>query len=241
MKRTNPKKYLFLWAFCFIASAMAQEITVSGTVSDNDGLLPGVNIIEKGTTNGTTTDFDGNYSITVASDAVLIFTYIGYQTQEIAVANQTALNVTMVVDAQSLDEVVIVGFGSQAKVDVTGAISQIKQQEIKQVVNADPTNALQGRLAGVQVESGGGQPGAPTNVIVRGISSLTNTFPLYVVDGTIVDDITFLNPKDIVDIQVLKDATSAAIYGTRAANGVIIISTDRGASNSSPRVSVDIR
>ena len=241
MKRTNPKKYLFLWAFCFIASAMAQEITVSGTVSDSDGLLPGVNIIEKGTTNGTTTDFDGNYSITVASDAVLIFTYIGYQTQEIAVANQTALNVTMVVDAQSLDEVVIVGFGSQAKVDVTGAISQIKQQEIKQVVNADPTNALQGRLAGVQVESGGGQPGAPTNVIVRGISSLTNTFPLYVVDGTIVDDITFLNPKDIVDIQVLKDATSAAIYGTRAANGVIIISTDRGASNSSPRVSVDIR
>jgi len=100
---------------------------------------------------------------------------------------------------------------------------------------------LQGRLAGVQVESGGGEPGAATNVIVRGISSLTNTFPVYVVDGTVVDDITFINPKDIIDIQVLKDATSAAIYGTRAANGVVIVSTDRGSANTAPQVSVDIR
>ncbi len=228
-------------AFLFSGVLMAQQTTISGIVTDDTGPLPGVNIVEKGTVNGTTTDFDGNYTITVASDAVLVFSYIGFQNKEVSVSGQTTINVTLIVDAQSLDEVVIVGFGSQAKVDVTGAIAQIKQEEIKQIVNADPTNALQGRLAGVQVESGGGGPGAPTNVIVRGISSLTNTFPLYVVDGAIVDDITFLNAKDIIDIQVLKDATSAAIYGTRAANGVIIVSTNRGTMNSAPRVSVDIR
>lgn len=220
---------------------MAQETTVSGNVSDDVGPLPGVNIVEKGTTNGVTTDFDGNYTITVSSDATLVFSYIGYKTQEIPVGGQSTINVTLEEDSAKLDEVVVVGFGSQAKVDVTGAISQIKQEEIKQIVSADPTNALQGRLAGVQVESGGGEPGAATNVIVRGISSLTNTFPLYVVDGTVVDDITFINPKDIIDIQVLKDATSAAIYGTRAANGVVIVSTDRGSANTAPQVSVDIR
>lgn len=228
-------------AFLFSGVLMAQQTTISGIVTDDTGPLPGVNIVEKGTVNGTTTDFDGNYTITVASDAVLVFSYIGFQNKEVSVSGQTTIDVTLIVDAQSLDEVVIVGFGSQAKVDVTGAIAQIKQEEIKQIVNADPTNALQGRLAGVQVESGGGGPGAPTNVIVRGISSLTNTFPLYVVDGAIVDDITFLNAKDIIDIQVLKDATSAAIYGTRAANGVIIVSTNRGSMNSAPKVSVDIR
>ncbi len=241
MKKSHLKKLLVLLVFICANTAFAQQNTITGTVSAFDGPLPGVNIIEKGTTNGVTTDFDGNFTITVGDDATLVFSYIGFKTQELAVAGQTSINVLLEEDSALLDEVVVVGFGSQAKVDVTGAISQIKQEEIKQIVSADPTNALQGRLAGVQVESGGGQPGAPTNVIVRGISSLTNTFPLYVVDGAIVDDITFLNPKDIIDIQVLKDATSAAIYGTRAANGVIIVSTNRGTANSAPKVSVDIR
>ena len=241
MKKSQIMSLLGFLFFMVSGTILAQETTVSGNVSDDVGPLPGVNIIEKGTTNGVTTDFDGNYTITVSSDATLVFSYIGYKTQEIPVNGQSSLSVTLEEDSAKLDEVVVVGFGSQAKVDVTGAISQIKQEEIKQIVSADPSNALQGRLAGVQVESGGGQPGAPTNVIVRGISSLTNTFPLYVVDGAIVDDITFLNSKDIIDIQVLKDATSAAIYGTRAANGVIIISTNRGKVNSAPKVSVDIR
>ncbi|WP_435625355.1 SusC/RagA family TonB-linked outer membrane protein [Flagellimonas sp.] len=241
MKKNHLKRLLVLLVFAFSTSVIAQQVTVTGNVSDNVGVLPGVNIVEKGTTNGVTTDFDGNYTISVDAGATLVFSYIGYTTQEILLSGRTTLNVTLLEDAQALDEVVIVGFGSQAKVDVTGAISQIKQQEIKQIVNADPTNALQGRLAGVQVESGGGQPGAPTNVIVRGISSLTNTFPLYVVDGTIVDDISRINAKDIIDIQVLKDATSAAIYGTRAANGVIIVSTNRGSANTGPKISIDIR
>ncbi|QLG44373.1 SusC/RagA family TonB-linked outer membrane protein [Costertonia aggregata] len=241
MKRNHLKKLMVLLVFVYANTAFAQQATVTGTVSDAEGPLPGVNIIEKGTTNGVTTDFDGNYTITVPSDATLIFSYIGYKPQEILVNGKNTINIILEQDSALLDEVVVVGFGSQAKVDVTGAISQIKQREIKQIVNADPTNALQGRLAGVQIESSGGEPAAGTNVIVRGISSLTNTFPLYVVDGTVVDDITFLNPKDIIDIQVLKDATSAAIYGTRAANGVIIVSTNRGSVNSAPKVSVDIR
>ena len=127
------KKFVWLPALFFCSILMAQEVTISGTVSDDTGPLPGVNIIEKGTTNGTTTDFDGNYTITTGSDAVLVFSYIGYLNQEVSVSGQTTINVTLAVDAQSLDEVVIVGFGSQAKVDVTGAISQIKQQEIKQI------------------------------------------------------------------------------------------------------------
>ena len=241
MKRKTIKRFFVSAIMLLGFIGVAQTNEISGTVSDAEGLLPGVNIVVKGTSNGVTTDFDGKYSITVSENAILIFSYIGYLTQEISTGAQTTLNVTMQVDSQALSEVVVVGYGSQAKVDVTGAIAQIKQEEIKQIVSADPTNALQGRLAGVQVESRGGEPGANTNVIVRGISSLTNTFPLYVVDGTIVDDISFLNPKDIIDIQVLKDAPSAAIYGTRAANGVIIVSTNRGTTNSGPKVSVDVR
>lgn len=241
MDKKLLKQLTGLALMLFSCIAAAQTVEVTGTVSDTEGPLPGVNIVEKGTTNGVTTDFDGNYSISVANDAILVFSYIGYGTQEIAVNGQTQINISLQVDSALLDEVVIVGFGSQAKVDVTGAISQIKAKDVEQIVAANPTTALQGKLAGVTVESAGGEPGSPANVFVRGISSLTNSFPLYVVDGTIVDDIVFLNPKDIVDIQVLKDATSAAIYGTRAANGVIIISTNRGYVNSAPTVNVDIR
>ena len=237
-------KYRIAVLFCillFSISLLAQT-TVSGTVTDNGGIaLPGVNIIEQNTTNGTTTDFDGNYTIEVADDATLVISFVGFASQTIAVNGRTTLNIQLQEDAAALDEVVVVGFGSQRKRDLTGAISQIKSKDIVQVVTANPTTALQGKLAGVQVESNGGAPGSPANVFVRGVSSLTNSFPLYVVDGTIVDDITLINPKDIVDIQVLKDATSAAIYGSRAANGVIIVTTDHGKTEMAPQVSIDIR
>ena len=234
------KPLLLLCAILCTLNGWSQT-TVTGNVTEALGPLPGVNILENGTTNGTTTDFDGNYTITVADDATLVFSYTGFTSKEISVNGQTTINVTMETDAAALDEVVIVGFGSQSKRDVTGAISQIKSEDIAQVVTANPTAALQGKLAGVQVETAGGAPGSPANVFVRGVSSLTNSFPLYVVDGTITDNINYLNPKDIVNLQVLKDATSAAIYGSRAANGVIIVTTNRGKTNSDPVVNVDIR
>ncbi len=234
------KPLLLLCTILFTVSAWSQS-TVTGTVTEALGPLPGVNILEKGTTNGTTTDFDGNYTITVGEGATIVFSYTGFTTQEITVDGQSTINVVLETDAAALDEVVVVGFGSQSKRDVTGAISQIKNEDIAQVVTANPTAALQGKLAGVQVETAGGAPGSPANVFVRGVSSLTNSFPLYVVDGTITDNINYLNPKDIVNLQVLKDATSAAIYGSRAANGVIIVTTNRGKTNSDPVVNVDIR
>ncbi|WP_299605757.1 TonB-dependent receptor [uncultured Aquimarina sp.] len=216
--------------------------TVSGTVTEPNGPLPGANILVKGTTNGTTSDFDGKYTLdNVAPDAILIFSYVGFIAQEIPVNGQTTIDALLQEDAAALDEVVIVGYGSQSKRDVTGAISQIKSEDINQVVTANPTAALQGKLAGVQVETAGGAPGSPANVFVRGVSSLTNSFPLYVVDGTITDNINYLNSKDIVNLQVLKDATSAAIYGSRAANGVIIVTTNRGKQNASPTVNIDVR
>ena len=221
---------------------MYAQQTVSGTVTEPNGPLPGANILVKGTTNGTTSDFDGKYTLdNVASDAILIFSYVGFIAQEIPVNGQTTIDALLQEDAAALDEVVIVGYGSQSKRDVTGAISQIKSEDINQVVTANPTAALQGKLAGVQVETAGGAPGSPANVFVRGVSSLTNSFPLYVVDGTITDNINYLNSKDIVNLQVLKDATSAAIYGSRAANGVIIVTTNRGKQNSSPTVNIDVR
>ncbi len=231
-----------MFLFGLFTTVIFAQQTVSGTVTESQGPLPGVNIIVKGTQNGTTTDFDGKYTLSnVAADAILIFSYLGFITQEVTVTGQTTIDIVLQEDAAALDEIVVVGFGTQSKREVTGAISQIKSEDIAQVVVANPTAALQGKLAGVQVESAGGAPGSSTNVFVRGVSSLTNSFPLYVIDGTVVDDIVFLNPKDIVDLQVLKDATSAAIYGSRAANGVIIVTTNRGKKDSSPTVNIDIR
>ena len=240
MSRILLKPVLLLFLILSSVGIWAQT-TISGTVTEALGPLPGVNILEKGTTNGTTTDFDGNYSINVADDAIIIFSYTGFVKQEVPVNGKTSINIKLEADAGALDEVVIVGFGSQSKRDVTGAISQIKTKDIAQVVTANPTAALQGKLAGVQVETAGGAPGSPANVFVRGVSSLTNSFPLYVVDGAISENINFLNPKDIVNLQVLKDATSAAIYGSRAANGVIIVTTNRGKKDSAPTVNIDLR
>ncbi len=239
----DQKTFTFFMMFLFgLINTVCAQQTVSGTVSETQGPLPGVNILVKDTQNGTTTDFDGRYTLSnVAENAILIFSYLGFVTQEVPMNGQTVIDITMQEDAAALDEIIVVGFGTQSKREVTGAISQIKSEDIAQIIVANPTAALQGKLAGVQVESAGGAPGSATNVFVRGVSSLTNSFPLYVIDGTVVDDIVFLNPKDIVDLQVLKDATSAAIYGSRAANGVIIITTNRGKKNTSPTVNIDIR
>ncbi|WP_335587925.1 TonB-dependent receptor [Galbibacter orientalis] len=202
---------------------------VTGTVIDAETgtPIPGATVIEKGSTNGTTTDFDGNYSISVSSDAVLSFSYIGFQTQEIPVNGQTEVNATLSQDVTALDEIVVVGYGTQRKQDLTGAISVVKTDELVQQPSAEVTNQLQGRVSGVTI-TGGGQPGEAPQVKIRGANTFGNNTPLYVVDGIPTDGIGDLNPNDVETMQVLKDAASASIYGSRAANGVIIITTKKG-------------
>lgn len=181
----------------------------------------------KGTTTGTQTDFDGNYTITAESDAVLVFSYIGFTKSEVAVNSQSTLNVTLSEDASQLEEVVVIGYGTQKKSDLTGAVSTVDSEEINKFTYNDAAQAIQGRTAGVRVEANGGSPGANALVTIRGSSTLSDAGPLYVIDGMLTGDMTTLNPGDIESISVLKDASASAIYGSRAANGVIIVTTKK--------------
>lgn len=215
------------------ASPVANQpgIPVSGTVIDAQSQpLPGVTVSIKGTTRGTTTNADGTFQVNVASSQdILIFSFIGYGTQEVAVGNQTAVRVTMAEDSRTLNEVVVVGYGTQRKRDLTGAVAQLKGEEIVKYPVQTPTQALQSKLAGVQVIASG-RPNEQPQIRVRGVgSALAGVSPLYVVDGVLTDDIRNISNNDILSIEVLKDA-SAAIYGVRAANGVVIVTTRRGKS-----------
>ena len=219
--------------FFLIAShAQGQEQTISGKVSDAEGPLPGASIIVKGTTNGTQTDFDGNYTISnVPADATLVFSYIGFKTTEISVDSQTVIDVTLEVDAQSLDEVVIVGYGTSTKKDLTGSSSTVKAELISKRPLTQLDQALSGTVAGVVVTSGTGQPGRGQQIKIRGTSSITgSTDPLYVVDGFIGTDINGIDPNEIESIDILKDASATAIYGSRGSNGVVLITTKSGKS-----------
>lgn len=221
--------YLFLLAL-LTGSGLAQaQQRVTGRVTDQDNKqgLPGANVIIKGTTTGTSTDVDGNYSLEVAPDAVLQFSMIGMTSQEIPVGSQTVVNVELAGDAQALEEVVVVGYGTQRRRDLTGAVAQVKGEEIVKYPVQTPTQALQSKLAGVQIISSG-RPNEQPQIRVRGVgSALAGVSPLYVVDGVLTDDIRNISNNDILSIEVLKDA-SAAIYGVRAANGVVIVTTKRG-------------
>lgn len=208
--------------------------SVSGTVFDeNQAPLPGVNVIVRGTSSGTTTDAGGRYTIQVpGEDAVLTFTFIGYQPREIQVGTQSVIDVVMALDVTSLEEIVVVGYGTERKSDLTGSVSLVDAAEMNKLATSDITQMLQGRVAGVAVNSDG-QPGATPSVKIRGVASFgtsgTNTEPLYVVDGVpLLGGIRDFNPDDIESVQILKDASAGAIYGSRAANGVIIITTKRG-------------
>ncbi len=240
-KRFIAKGALMLLSFLIVDSLSSQQVT--GTVSDANGLgVIGANILIKGTSSGTVTELDGTYALNVTGeDPVLVFSYLGYATQEIAVAGRSVIDVVLEGDDALLDEVVVVGYGTQKRSDLTGSVASIKGSDISALVAGNPTSALQGKVTGVIIENNGGQPGGDANVFVRGVSSLTNSFPLYVVDGTIVENMNFINPKDIESLQVLKDASSAAIYGSRAANGVILITTKRGNKDGTPKVSIDLR
>ncbi len=242
----------------FPAELSSQQVVISGSVTDATGSpLPGVTVLEMGTSNGTVTDVDGTYSITVASgEAVLSFSFIGYLTKKVQVADRKTIDVTLEEDIQSLDEVVVVGYGTQQRKDITGSVSSISSEDLEKVASPDFTRALTGQLSGVQVVQSTGAPGGGVVIRVRGTGSITaGNDPLYVVDGIPVNNanssfaqaggpdqpvnpLNTLNPNDIASIEVLKDASATAIYGSRGSNGVVIITTKRGQSGE-PRVRVN--
>lgn len=220
----------FLLAFSLTAFAQT-DVKVKGVVTSGaDGLpLIGVNVVQKGTTNGTVTDLDGNYELTVPSNAELEFSYIGYLNQTIRVTvGETTYNVVLNEDSQSLEEVVVVGYGVQKKKLVTGATVQVSGDNLQKLSTTSALTALQSQTPGVNITQSSGQPGEGFKVNIRGLGTVGNSGPLYVIDGVAGGDINNLNPSDIESIDVLKDAASAAIYGARAANGVILVTTKQG-------------
>jgi len=208
-----------------------QKQTVKGVVSDNYGPVIGASVIEKGNpSNGVVTDFDGNFEISVPQGATIVISYIGYKSQEIVANGQTDLSIMLESDAQDLEEVVVVGYGVQKKKLVTGATVQVKGDDIAKLNTTSALTALQGQTPGVNITASNGQPGEGFKVNIRGLGTIGDSEPLYVIDGVAGGDINTLNPADIETIDVLKDAASAAIYGSRAANGVILITTKQGKS-----------
>ncbi|WP_277465351.1 TonB-dependent receptor [Parabacteroides sp. PF5-6] len=214
--------------------------TITGIVKDETGEpIIGANIVEKGTTNGVVTDYNGNFTLSVSPSATIQISYIGYISQDIRVENQTSLNIILREDSQSLNEVVVIGYGTQKKADLTGSVANINAEKLNTQSNANLGLALQGKIAGVDIVTQGGSPGSGAKVMIRGIGTLNNSNPLYIVDGMYMDNIDHINTNDIASIDVLKDASSAAIYGSRAANGVVILTTKEGA-NTEGKPIVDI-
>lgn len=239
---------IFSAMFLLSTSLMAQEVTVSGKVSDTSGGLPGVSIQIKGTSTGTATDFDGNYSISANQGDVLVFSFVGYTTQEITVGNQTTVNVTMVESAQELSEIVVIGYGTTTVQDATGSVAAVTSDDFNKGVIASPEQLIAGKTAGVQITSVSGAPGDGVQLRIRGTNSIrSNNNPLFVVDGVPLaggttpaapgfemgstqetNPLNFINPNDIESMSILKDASATAIYGSRGANGVVIITTKSG-------------
>ena len=220
--------------------AQQQAKTVTGTVTDVSGEpIIGANIRIKGTTTGTITDIDGNFSIEAEPQSVNEVSYIGYLTQETVINNQKSIRFLLKEDTKTLDEVVVIGYGVQKKADLTGSVANINTEKLNTQSNANIGQALQGKIAGVDIVSQGGAPGSGTRIMVRGIGTLNNASPLYIVDGMYMNSIDHINPNDIASIDVLKDASSAAIYGSRAANGVIIVTTKEG-SNTEGKPIIDL-
>lgn len=214
---------------CILWNARAQS-EVSGTVRDDaNDPIPGASIMVKGTTTGTTTDVNGFFKIQLPNaESALVISFIGYTTQEVSPGTQTSVNITLKQDVTALAEVVVVGYGHVNKSDITGAVASVDVKKINQVATVDVTSALQGKVAGVQISPQSGAPGSPSRVRIRGVGTINNSDPLYVVDGYPTNNIDFISPSDIEAMEVLKDASATAIYGNRGANGVILITTKKG-------------
>jgi TonB-linked SusC/RagA family outer membrane protein len=219
-----------------------KAVDIQGTVTDAKGPLPGVNVKLKGTTTGTSTDANGKYKLTIPDGSgTLVFSFIGYNNQEIAIGNRQTIDVTMIEESKALNEVVVVGYGTQKRVDLTGSVGSVSAKSLQERPQTNLEQELAGKLAGVNVSSNSGEPGGDTKIRIRGYSSInTSTDPLYVVDGIVwTEGGNSINPNDVASIDVLKDASSTAIYGTRGANGVILITTKRGAKNRPSTVNYD--
>ncbi|MCB9278587.1 MAG: TonB-dependent receptor [Lewinellaceae bacterium] len=213
--------------------------TVSGVVNSTEGPLIGVNIQVKGTTLGAISGIDGDYTLEVANaNDTLVFSYVGYVTKEEPLAGRTTVNVDLELESELLNEVVVVGYGVTRKSDLTGSVARVESGDIAKIPTASLSQALQGKVSGVQVTPASGEPGADAIIRVRGVGSFRGADPLFVVDGMIVNDITFVNPQDVENVSVLKDASATAIYGARGANGVIIVTTKRGSFDQDAQVSV---
>ncbi|RYF25366.1 MAG: TonB-dependent receptor [Flavobacteriales bacterium] len=229
MKKIYTKFSLLFVVLClFTLNVLAQSITVKGIVTDGKLPIPGAGVTVKGATTATVTDTDGKYTISVPANATLVFTTIGFNPREIEVKNQTTINVAMATSTQDLEQVVVVGYGTQKRKDLTGSISSVSGDDLAKMPAVSPLASLQGKVAGLTVVNSGGAGSQPV-IRIRGISSTNNATPLYVVDGLLQDNIDYLNPADIESIDLLRDASSAAIYGLRGANGVIAVTTKRAA------------
>lgn len=226
----NTKIFLTALLLMSVGFVQAQRNAIKGKVSDKDGPLPGVSVLVKGTSNGTITDFDGMYELTVAENEVIVFSYVGYKPSELVANSSASYDVMLEADVAALEEVVVIGYGTQKKKEVTGAVVQISSDIIEVAPVADVGSALQGQVAGVNVQANSGRPGEPANVQIRGLGSLNadGLGPLYVVDGVPYEGNPNISPDQIQSIDILKDGASAAIYGTRGSNGVVLITTKRG-------------
>ena len=224
------KRFYLFFILCLITlSGFAQEIKVTGVVTEasTNEPMPGVTVQVKGTTNGTITNLDGQYTIQTKMNDILVFSTIGMKTVERKVSSNSPINISMSEDNVQLDQVVVIGYGTVKKSHLSGAVSSVGTKELNGDVATSAANALQGKIAGVSVMSSSGNPNDGTTINVRGISSLSNKAPLFIVDGAF-GDINMVDPNDIQSIEVLKDAAAAAIYGSRAAGGVVLITTKGG-------------
>ena len=237
-----------LLVICLISSVTngyGQDRTVSGSVRDENGsLVPGVNVVEKGTTQGAITDEDGKYSLQVSDNAILVFSFVGYQSKEIPVGAQSVIDVTLEADITTLSEVVVTGYATEKKSDLTGAVAVVDLAPLKNNSTGNPMQALQGRVAGLYIEKNGGAPtGENSRILIRGSNTLGNTDPLYIIDGVPTkrpEVFQSLSPGSIESVQILKDASAASIYGSRASNGVIIVTTKDGRSKTGERLTISL-
>ncbi|WP_031530602.1 SusC/RagA family TonB-linked outer membrane protein [Dyadobacter crusticola] len=223
---------LFVLLFTLVNTAFAQDVEVTGKVTDTKGSgLPGVSITVKGSTKGANSDMDGNYSIAAPANSTLVFSFIGFTSKEVVVGNQSRIDISLSDDVKALEEVVVVGYGTAKRRDVTGTVTSVSSKDFNAGINPNPLQAIQGRVAGLTITQPNGDPNTSPTVRLRGYTSLAGgSDPLYVVDGIIGVPISTISPTDIESMDVLKDASASAIYGSRAANGVIIITTKRGKS-----------